>query len=133
MGTKVFDVTTTKSALLSSNTSATLHVYLHCSAVGAFTSDGDVTLAFINIANLSSEVNINDTPAHSRLEWHLTATSLNSRTVMLNGATLVLSDDDELPSFSPVVVTNANRPIRVAPFSYGFAVLHEAKVPGCLN
>eukprot|EP00935_MAST-01C_sp_MAST-1C-sp1_P000367 g367.t1 len=130
-----------------------LHVYAHCSSTAENgsapertsrrSSSATVTLLFINVA---AETQFAITPVTSssssdgsfgggggsgasRLEYHLTAPSLLSTTVLLNGNPLLV-EDGQLPldKLVPREVSPAE-PISVAPLSYGFAVLPGGSCP----
>ena len=118
-----------------------LHVYAHCSSTasndnapeptGRRSSSATVTLLFINVAAethfaimpIMSSGGFGAGSDASRLEYHLTAPSLLSRVVLLNGNPLLV-EDGQLPldKLVPREVPPAE-PISVAPLSYGFAVL----------
>ena len=117
-----------------------LHVYAHCSAAATAAEKKDITLLFVNVAAKthfaitpvtgSDSGGIGNGNGASRLEYHVTAPSLLSATVLLNGNQLLV-EDGKLPldKLIPREVPSAE-PISVAPLSYGFAVL-QGTAGGC--
>uniref|UniRef100_A0A0E0MNZ3 Heparanase-like protein 1 n=1 Tax=Oryza punctata TaxID=4537 RepID=A0A0E0MNZ3_ORYPU len=67
-----------------------------------------------------------------REEYHLTPQDGNpfARTVLLNGAPLQLTEDGDIPSLPPVMVS-VNSPIYVAPLSIAFVVFPDFEAEGC--
>uniref|UniRef100_A0A0E0KAE8 Heparanase-like protein n=1 Tax=Oryza punctata TaxID=4537 RepID=A0A0E0KAE8_ORYPU len=67
-----------------------------------------------------------------REEYHLTAKDgdLQSKTMLLNGAPLELSDDGGVPAMSPVLVA-VNSPVYLAPTSIAFVVLPMFEAKAC--
>ncbi|CAN4100391.1 unnamed protein product [Withania somnifera] len=68
----------------------------------------------------------------SREEYHLTPLdgNLQSRTMLLNGKPLLLTENGDIPSLSPVLL-NLKSPISVAPLSIKFIVFPNFLSPGC--
>lgn len=68
----------------------------------------------------------------SREEYHLTPLdgNLQSRTMLLNGKPLQLTENGNIPSLSPVLV-NLKSPILVAPLSIKFIVFPNFSSPVC--
>lgn len=67
-----------------------------------------------------------------REEYHLTAKDgdLQSKTMLLNGAPLELSDDGGVPAMSPALVA-VNSPVYLAPTSIAFVVLPMFEAKAC--
>lgn len=68
----------------------------------------------------------------SREEYHLTPLdgNLQSRTMLLNGKPLQLTENGNIPSLSPVLV-NLKSPISIAPLSIKFIVFPNFRSPVC--
>jgi hypothetical protein len=65
------------------------------------------------------------------LEFHLTAPTLDSRVVSLNGVPLAVGTDGSLPPMPPKTVTSAAEQWVVAPTSIGFYVFPSVKLAAC--
>ncbi|XP_022883685.1 heparanase-like protein 1 [Olea europaea var. sylvestris] len=67
-----------------------------------------------------------------REEYHLTpeAGNLQSRTMLLNGQALQLTERGDIPSLSPVL-RDINSPITISPLSIKFIVFANFYTPGC--
>ncbi len=79
-------------------------------------------------------INLQKEPAAIRVKGHatlyaLTATELQSRSVLLNGHALALGHGDAIPAFSPQPV-GGNR-VNLAPTSINFVVLPNARNAQC--
>lgn len=98
-----------------------LHVYAHCQRNHA----GGVTLMALNLEDSPAEIAVSG-PADL---YALTATELQSRTVLLNGKPLALGKDDTLPAIEPKRLTEER--ITLAPTSVNFIALPEASNPAC--
>nr|GMC75709.1 heparanase-like protein 2 isoform X1 [Ipomoea batatas] len=68
----------------------------------------------------------------SREEYHLTPEdgNLQSRSTLLNGRPLQLSETGDIPSFSPVL-QDVSSPVSIAPLSIKFIVFPNFIAPGC--
>lgn len=68
----------------------------------------------------------------SREEYHLTPEGRNirSRTMLLNGKLLQLTETGDIPSLSPVF-TNLNSPLSIEPLSIKFIVFPNFNSPSC--
>lgn len=68
----------------------------------------------------------------SREEYHLTPKDgdIRSKTMLLNGTPLELTDGGDIPNFAPVLV-DVNSAISVAPLSIKFILLPNFSAPGC--
>jgi hypothetical protein len=115
----------------------TIRVYAFCTRTNGPIpyASGAITVAAININNatVSFELNVNGVVEYERDEYHLTAPNgdMASTTVLLNGTPLQASESGQLPAFTPVTVTS-NTPVTLAPLSFGFFVLTNAKGATCL-
>ncbi|RWR72987.1 Glycoside hydrolase [Cinnamomum micranthum f. kanehirae] len=67
-----------------------------------------------------------------RQEYHLTPKDGNllSRTMVLNGNPLVLTENGNIPALDPVLV-DANLPTSLAPYSIAFVTIPNFKAPAC--
>lgn len=67
-----------------------------------------------------------------RQEYHLTPKDGNllSRTMVLNGNPLVLTENGNIPALDPVLV-DAKLPTSLAPYSIAFVTLPNFKAPAC--
>uniref|UniRef100_A0A5B6ZY09 Putative heparanase-like protein 1 isoform X1 n=2 Tax=Davidia involucrata TaxID=16924 RepID=A0A5B6ZY09_DAVIN len=67
-----------------------------------------------------------------REEYHLTPKDgdLRTKTMLLNGTPLQLTDAGDIPSLNPVLV-DVRSPISIAPLSIKFVALHNFEAPGC--
>ncbi|WP_426408907.1 hypothetical protein [Bradyrhizobium ganzhouense] len=99
-----------------------LHLYAHCHPG----MRGMVSVLAINASRHASSALTLSLPAE---RYTLHATRLQSATVQLNGTTLALSADDELPRLAPHAA--AAGPIRLAPASITFLVFPAAANPAC--
>lgn len=70
---------------------------------------------------------------YEREEYHLTAKDGNhlSRTMLLNGRTLELTEDGNIPALDPVLVP-VSSPISVAPLSIAFVVFPNFEAKACV-
>jgi heparanase 1 len=125
MGEGVLDVST------DSDSPASLRAYAHCTRGAA---DGSVTLLLLNLAN---DTNFAVSPhlgagvaSLQREEYHLTADSLHSRTMSLNGVLLKPGDDASIPDLKPNVV-KADSQLIMARQSYAFVVLRGRQSSAC--
>lgn len=68
----------------------------------------------------------------AREEYHLTPHdgNIHSQIMVLNGNTLTVNSDGDIPSLEPIYV-NSSTPIVVAPFSIVFAHIPDAVVTAC--
>jgi len=68
----------------------------------------------------------------TREEYHLTPKhgDIKSKTMLLNGVPLELSENGDLPSFTPVMV-KVDSPISIAPLSIKFLQFPNFDAPGC--
>lgn len=69
-----------------------------------------------------------------REEYHLTTKHnyLRSKTMLLNGKRLELTDDGEIPKLDPVL-KNVHSSIHIAPLSIAFIVYPNLDAPACWN
>ena len=100
-----------------------LHLYAHCQRG----QPGGVTLLAINLEDAPAAVNVSG-PVDL---YALTATELQSRTVLLNGRPLALNADDTVPAITPTRLTTDG--VTLAPTSVNFIALPEAGNPKCLG
>lgn len=114
MGTTVLDV---------SSPAADLHLYAHCHPA----LRGAVSLLAINASRQSSHSL--SLPRNAQ-RYTLDARELQSPTVRLNGKTLALTADDELPRLEPSAVPAGT--VGLAPASITFLVIPKAANPACL-
>ncbi|MET4256532.1 hypothetical protein ABIC09_001463 [Bradyrhizobium sp. S3.12.5] len=114
MGTIVLDA--------SSVAAPDLHLYAHCHPG----LRGAVSVLAINASRHASFAL---TLSHPAERYTLHATQLQGATVQLNGKTLALSADDELPRLEPRAA--AAGAIRLAPASITFLVFPAAANPAC--
>ncbi len=86
----------------------------------------------INIdANVTYAVNVTGAATvMPRNRWLLTAPTLRSRSMQLNGVTLALDAQQHLPSMQPEVEVST-APEQVPPYSIVFMELPHANHPGC--
>jgi hypothetical protein len=98
-----------------------LHVYAHCQRGVS----GGVTLLAINLLDRKGRISV-DGPAEI---YALTATDLQSRTVLLNGVALELGPGDEIPQTIPV--RQRSGAVALAPTSSTFIALPDAGNPVC--
>jgi hypothetical protein len=114
MGTTVLDV---------SSPAADLHLYAHCHPAKL----GAVSLLAINTSRNSSH---SLSLPRGAQRYTLAAKELQSTTVRLNGRTLALAADDELPRLEPGTLPAGTA--RLAPASITFLVIPKAANPACL-
>ena len=112
LGTKILDAGPVKGGL---------HLYAHCQPGVS----GGVTLLAINLRDRPQALAVGG-PVDV---YALTASSLDSRTVMLNGNPLVLGPNDTVPDTLPV--RKASGKLELAPTSINFIALPEAGNPEC--
>ena len=96
--------------------------------------DGGVVLPFLNTLSTSRELSLHVDGAKvgaaaERVEYHITAPSLNSSVGLLNGVPLQLADG-RLPEM-PGRRSAAPAAVRVAGRSFGFVALPQAGVAAC--
>ena len=74
-----------------------------------------------------------DAPPSAREEYLMSADSLGSQSVRLNGAVLQAADDGTIPPLEPHVVKPASSSpaITLAPLTYGFFVLRGVEARAC--
>lgn len=148
MGSRVLSVRRARrhdganAAALTNGSSASLErIYAHCAPAHGATRPpqqwrrGAVTLLILNYAPkrpLELDGVLGAAALSPRLEYHLTAPSLRSRVVELNGATLRVGDDDAIPPMTPRRVDDPAAPLCVAPRSFAFVVLTEAAAAACI-
>jgi heparanase len=111
MGTRVLDAGSVRPGL---------HLYAHCQRG---TADG-VTILAINLETAPAVVRVQG-PADV---YALTASTLQSRTVLLNGRALALDRNDRLPVLGPVRAVGS---ITLAPTSIAFITVPRAGNPAC--
>jgi hypothetical protein len=99
-----------------------LHLYAHCQPG----MRGAVSILAINASRHALSVL---TLSHSAERYTLHATQLQGATVQLNGKTLALSGDDELPRLEPRAASAGT--IRLAPATITFLVFPAAANPAC--
>lgn len=99
-----------------------LHVYAHCST----DSKGGVTLALLNLSQ-TDEQSV-QLPSNG-LRYTLSAASLLSKAVMLNGLELKTGDDGTLPNLTASKSKSGS--VRLAPETITFIVLPSAKNASC--
>jgi hypothetical protein len=97
------------------------HLYAHCQKGNS----GGVTLLAINLKDSPTKVDVTG-PAEL---YVLTAPELKSRTVLLNGKALKLSEHDSLPTLTPQKIKKNQ--VILAPHSINFIVLPDAKNANC--
>lgn len=117
MGSRVLAVTTHQLP-------RTLRVYAQCTPG----STGSVTLMVLNLADQEAAVVAGDAMGTTRLVYTLTAPSLDSSTVVLNGVALEVDPGGAPPPMAGVPTTD---PVVFPPHAYGFVVLPDAGAPGC--
>ena len=150
MGDSVLDATSLPGATAPNDT---LRVYAHCAAAGAAgaaagaaggaAGDG-VTVLLINFDAKSSytvtalQATLGDgspvaLPLAPRHEYVLSAASLDSQAVLLNGAPLALvGADQQLPQLKPHTVSSGGA-IKMEPHTIGYFVIPGAAVPACAS
>ena len=111
--------------------------FAHCTA-GAV--NGSVTLAYVNLSP-GHAYTVNATamggasgaaiPLTPRGEYLLTASSLTSSVVKLNGAPLTYNGPGTGPALTPVWVDDPLQALVIPPRSYGFVVLPDAGAAAC--
>ena len=114
MGTRVLDAGPTQPGL---------HVYAHCQR-GA---SGGVTVLAINLDKTPAKLDVSG-PADL---YALTATELQSKTVLLNGQPLALGADDTLPVLEATRVSAKH--VTLAPTSVNFLTLSKANNASCAS
>jgi len=105
IGTKVLQVTSAFNQIL---------VYAHCGKTA-----GSVALIVINPASTSVSLNLSGLNSLQRDEYILTADSLDSYVVKLNGRELYIGSDGSLPPLNGV---SASGQTTLPPYSYGYIV-----------
>jgi hypothetical protein len=99
-----------------------LHIYAHCHPG----MRGAVSVLAINTSRHASSTLMLSRPAE---RYTLHAARLQGATVQMNGKTLALSADDELPRLEPSAATSGA--IRLAPTTITFLVFPTAANPAC--
>jgi hypothetical protein len=99
-----------------------LHLYAHCHPG----MRGAVSVLAINTSRHASSTLMLSRPAE---RYTLHAARLQGATVQMNGKTLALSADDELPRLEPSAATSGA--IRLAPTTITFLVFPTAANPAC--
>lgn len=112
MGSRVLDVQAPK---------AGLHLYAHCQRGSA----GGVTLLAINLEASSARIRVDG----GAEVYTLTASELQSKSVLLNGRPLAMGRGDTLPSINPV--RSKAKQVALAPTSITFITLPRAANPNC--
>lgn len=115
-----------------------VRLYAHCTPKEAlFARVPAVTLYGMNINKIAAYVNIPQLFIQSNktmkiLYYSLTADSLQSREIKLNGETeaLKLRPNGDLPPFRPVILDITNS-IFLPPYSMVFIIIHGIDVPAC--
>lgn len=103
-----------------------VRLYCHCSRL-----EGAVTLFGVNIMTRVSEVMVTGPPtSDNMLAYELTADTLRSRHILLNGRELHLNPDGSLPPFTPKHF-NMTKPLIMPPLSMVFWVIQEVHVAAC--
>jgi heparanase 1 len=98
-----------------------LHLYAHCQPQ----AKGGVTIVAINTGTTSRSLDLG-----GKAEvYQLTATELQSKTVLLNGAPLALGDKDAVPALKPQSIASGE--VALAPTSITFIQLPQANNPVC--
>ncbi len=112
-----------------------LRAYAHCTRSGApDQTSGAITLVVVNVdASNGAELVLDGFDGNQADAYVLSAASLASSTVELNGVTLVENADGSLPVLGPRVVTRGANGLRVTfpPASYGFVVVPGAGAAAC--
>jgi heparanase 1 len=111
-------------------------VYAHCTAG---TTNGSVSVAWINAAStvLPFRLQLSATASQAVAMYELTAASLHSRTVRLNGDPLVLHGD-EFPALEPTWLSTTTAATEghqasLSPRSVGFLVWPDARYEPCAS
>jgi heparanase len=112
MGVRVLDAGARQSGV---------NLYAHCLRGKA----GGVALLAINIGTAPATLNVGN---NAEL-YALTATELQSRTVLLNGNALAVTASDTLPAMKPMRVKGQN--VTLAPTSIAFIALPKSKNANC--
>jgi heparanase len=112
MGTRVLDAGPIQQGL---------HMYAHCQRGAA----GGVTVLAINLEKTLAKIDFSG-PADL---YALTASELQSKTVLLNGQPLALGADDTLPVLKPTRLKGKG--VTLAPTSVNFIALPKAKNASC--
>ena len=135
MGVKVLQLIPDKSV-------TDLRAYSHCSGYA-----GGVTVLLINLSNTTA-ISVNEIVTKtvgdllalgSRQEYVFSSSEaasgdeikiLQSKKVLLNGVLLQVDSDFTVPMLSPVVISD-DRPLIMAPLTYGFFVFPDAGLSVC--
>lgn len=112
MGTRVLDAQASRPGL---------HVYAHCLRE----TPGGVVLLALNLGSTPQTVNA----GMAAQVYALTAPELQGRTVMLNGKTLAIGNDDRLPPMPPVAIASGK--VVLSPTSSAFIALPGARNRNC--
>jgi heparanase 1 len=108
---------------------ATIRAYAHCAAAS---SGGGVVFAAINL-NASKEKTavLEGIPGGGIELYVVSADSLDSAVVKLNGAELKINSDGTLPALAPVKVEAAVPFVTLPPRTLAFVRVPHAKIPAC--
>ena len=103
-----------------------VRVYAHCAR-----NRSGVALVFINMRPRPVALVLPAAmAAAARDEYHLSAASLSSKTMLLNGKPLELVDG-QLPPMPPKAMpAGGSAPLQLAGYTYGFAVVHSTESLG---
>lgn len=93
--------------------------------------EGGIGIAFLNIHNQSTVINFEGFDSLPREEYHLTSESLTSQSMELNGKTLKLSNNGDVPPLNPHVEEKVLE-AKLNPLSYGFFAFPEANFHLCM-
>jgi heparanase 1 len=120
MGASVLDVRT-------STDDAFVRAYAHCAPSPA----GAITLLLVNLhRDLATRVCLEDLPTNRAGAYEMTATSLDSGTILLNGTPLRF-DGRHIPELKPVPASVVNGCTTLAPASFVFLALPDANASAC--
>ena len=101
---------------------AGLHVYAHCLR----DQSGGVSVLAINTGSQPAAIGVGRSPVQT---YALTAATLTSETVLLNGRALSLGADDKIPEFQPRQVNGTH--VEVAPHGIEFIASPRAENANC--
>eukprot|EP00759_Apiculatamorpha_spiralis_P054971 PhF_6_TR708/c0_g1_i2/m.1168/K07964/HPSE; heparanase len=95
------------------------------------TTQNTFTIAFVNTHNNTSvELDVSGVGLYAvafREEWILTATTIHSNVMMLNGAELWYEGPGRIASIDGVIVNSTQLGVQVPPLSYGYIRFHFVK------
>jgi len=127
VGSRVLDVTWAQDPML--------RMYAHCARSGGLDFvAGSVALVALNLdRERGVELNLDALGGDVADVYALSATTIDSTTVALDGTTLVPGTDGSLPSMVPLRTTRSGGALRATfpPASYGYVVIPGATAPGC--